>query len=180
MGNSQRSALLIQLGDLTKVIPFASKYAVSEDGVVYSKAKSKDGSYKLMVGVLDTSTYYRMNIRLDDGTVKKFLVHRLVAITHLPNPNNLPEVNHKDGNKLNNKVSNLEWVTRNQNIQHSFDTGLNTSVGERNGRHEITEDTVRLIKTLLVRQSIKEVSVITNVKYNIVSKISRGATWKHV
>lgn len=121
-----------------------------------------------------------MNIRLDDGTVKKFLVHRLVAITHLPNPNNLPEVNHKDGNKLNNKVSNLEWVTRNQNIQHSFDTGLNTSVGERNGRHEITEDTVRLIKTLLLQHSIKEVSVITNVKYNIVSKISRGATWKHV
>ena len=180
MGNPQRSALLTQLGDLMKVIPFASKYAVSEDGFVYSKAKSKDGSYKLRVGVLDTSTYYRMNLRLDDGTVKKFLVHRLVAITHLPNPNNLPEVNHKDGNKLNNKVSNLEWVTRNQNIQHSFDTGLNTSVGERNGRHEITEDTVRVIKSLLSEHSVKEVSVITGIKYNMVAKISCKATWKHV
>lgn len=163
-----------------KVIPFASKYAVSEDGFIYSKAKSKDGSYKMRVGVLDTSTYYRMNLRLDDGTVKKFLVHRLVAITYLPNPNNLPEVNHIDGNKLNNKVSNLEWVTRNQNIQHSFDTGLNSSVGEKNGRSEITEDDVRLIKSLLIKHTVKEVSDITKVKYNIVSKISRKVTWKHV
>jgi hypothetical protein len=121
-----------------------------------------------------------MNIRLDDGTVKKFLVHRLVALTHLQNPDDLPEVNHKDGNKLNNRVSNLEWVTRNQNIQHSFDTGLNSSVGERNGRSEITEDNVRLIKSLLVKHTVKEVSIITGFKHNIVAKISCGATWKHI
>ena len=103
-----------------KVIPFAQNYAVSEDGQIYSKNKSRSGDYKIMTGVRDTSTYYRLNITTDNDGVKKFLVHRLVAICYLPNPLNLPEVNHKDGNKLNNNVNNLEWVTRSENALHMY------------------------------------------------------------
>lgn len=51
-------------------------------------------------------------------------IHRFVATAFIPNPNNLPEVNHKDGNKMNNSVENLEWVTRSENMQHARDTGL--------------------------------------------------------
>lgn len=51
-------------------------------------------------------------------------VHRLVAQHFLPNPDNLKEVNHKDGNKDNNRADNLEWCTRSHNVKHSFDTGL--------------------------------------------------------
>lgn len=51
---------------------------------------------------------------------KGYLVHRLVAILHIPNPNNLPCVNHKDGDKSNNKASNLEWVTYSQNHRHAY------------------------------------------------------------
>ena len=51
-------------------------------------------------------------------------IHRLVALAYLPNPNNLPEVNHIDGNKLNNQVHNLEWVTSSGNTQHAYDIGL--------------------------------------------------------
>lgn len=54
-------------------------------------------------------------------------VHRLVALAFIPNPNNLPEVNHKDGNKLNNNIDNLEWVSKSDNIKHSFNT-LNREV----------------------------------------------------
>lgn len=59
-----------------------------------------------------------------DNICKSYLVHRIVAETFLPNPNNLPTVNHKDGNKLNNRLDNLEWMTRSDNQQHAIKTGL--------------------------------------------------------
>lgn len=65
-------------------------------------------------------------------------VHREVALAFIPNPYNLPEVNHIDGDKHNNHVSNLEWVTHQQNVQHSFDTGLKTP-------HRWTDDERRMI-----------------------------------
>ena len=51
-------------------------------------------------------------------------VHRLVAEAFIPNPDNLKEVNHIDGNHDNNQMSNLEWITHQANVQHSFDTGI--------------------------------------------------------
>ena len=56
---------------------------------------------------------------------KHFKIHRLVAIHFIPNPNNLPQVNHKDGNKLNNHVDNLEWVSNRENKNHFFLNTLN-------------------------------------------------------
>lgn len=55
---------------------------------------------------------------------KSKLLHRIIAQTFIPNPYNLREVNHIDGNKKNNIISNLEWVSREQNIRHGYDTGL--------------------------------------------------------
>jgi hypothetical protein len=61
-----------------------------------------------------------------NGTNHPVRLHRLVAQHFVPNPDNLPEVNHKDGNKQNNCADNLEWSDRSQNVKHSFDTGLKT------------------------------------------------------
>ena len=58
------------------------------------------------------------------GIRKSYLLHRLIAQTFLPNPSNLPEVNHKDGNKANCAADNLEWVTSKENKRHAKDTGL--------------------------------------------------------
>lgn len=60
----------------------------------------------------------------DEGKRQNFGVHRLVAIAFLPNENNLPEVNHLDGNPLNNRIDNLEWCTRAENCKHAYDNGL--------------------------------------------------------
>ena len=55
---------------------------------------------------------------------KRHYVHRLIAQKYIPNPNNKPTVNHKDGNKSNNSVDNLEWNTYKENNQHAYNTGL--------------------------------------------------------
>ena len=60
-----------------------------------------------------------------NGKRKNLLVHRLVAMAFLDNPNNYPEVNHIDGNSLNNNVDNLEWCTKKYNMQHAYDNNLN-------------------------------------------------------
>lgn len=62
--------------------------------------------------------YLKIGLR-QDGADHKKRIHRLVAETFLPNPNNLPEVNHKDGNKENNSFTNLEWVSGEQNRAHA-------------------------------------------------------------
>lgn len=67
--------------------------------------------------------YYEVALS-KNGKVKKFSIHRLVAETFIVNPKNKPQVNHKDGNKLNNCVDNLEWVTVSENILHSYKNGL--------------------------------------------------------
>lgn len=61
-----------------------------------------------------------------DNIKHGFLIHRLVALSFIPNPDNKKEVNHKDGNKQNNHVSNLEWVTSSENSKHDYRTGLQT------------------------------------------------------
>ena len=67
---------------------------------------------------------YKLIALQENGKTKTHLVHRLVAEMFIDNPNNKTEVNHKDGNKSNNNVNNLEWATRSENIKHALRTGL--------------------------------------------------------
>lgn len=72
---------------------------------------------------LDKYGYPRVTIYLGNGKYVVKSVHRLVAEQHIPNPSNLPQVNHKDFNKQNNCVDNLEWVSASTNIKHAYDAG---------------------------------------------------------
>ncbi len=111
-------------------------YSIDKSGNCFSKGK------KLSIHV-GTCGYFQVNT-YSHSKQKTFLVHRLVAILYIPNPSNLPEVNHKDGNKLNNNDWNLEWCTRSENIKHGIDTGLIPKsmvgrVGEKHWRSKPVE-----------------------------------------
>ena len=79
---------------------------------------------------LTTNGYENLTIRID-GKIKNLLIHRLVAVLFIDNPNNLPQVNHKDGNKLNNNIDNLEWISPSNNHRHRVDI-LGKGRGETN------------------------------------------------
>lgn len=73
-----------------------------------------------------TNKYYSCGLSRK-GHTKHLKVHRMVASSFIPNGNNYPQVNHIDGDKLNNCVNNLEWVTRQQNLEHAWKMGLGPS-----------------------------------------------------
>ena len=78
----------------------------------------------IITGTTKKTGYVELCMVDENGKPKYRLLHRIIADAFVENEGNKPEVNHKDGNKQNNKASNLEWVTRAENLQHAFDTGL--------------------------------------------------------
>jgi hypothetical protein len=102
-------------------------YSVTTKGDVYSWGKGKsftsDGKLKMIKHTIKANGYVQVKL-FKNGERKYFNVHRLVAKCFIPNPENKREVNHKDGNKQNNEVSNLEWVTTRENQLHAFALGL--------------------------------------------------------
>ena len=88
-------------------------YFATEDGRIWSEKSHKFLSMSMR------GMYLRVTLFLNDKTRKSFAVHRLIAETFIPNPLNLPQINHIDENKLNNNVNNLEWVTVRQNANHA-------------------------------------------------------------
>ena len=97
-----------------------------------------------------SSGYYSVRTTLGSRDNKtNIVIHRAVAYTFLDNPDCLPEVNHKDGNKENNCLSNLEWCTSHDNQQHKYDMGLfdkRKISGENNANAKLTWDDVRYIR----------------------------------
>jgi hypothetical protein len=94
----------------------------------------------------DCHGYRRYYLMLKSGKPKKILEHRLFAMCFIENPENKSDINHKDGVKSNNLLSNLEWNTRLENINHAFQTGLSKPIlGEKHGRAKLKDSEIPLI-----------------------------------
>lgn len=111
------------------------------------------------------------------GIGKKLLfVHRLVADKYVPNPQNKPQINHKDGNKLNNCADNLEWVTNNENRKHAVKNGLQTT-GENCPWSKLTKEQVDFIRKHKEINST-EMAKVFNVSSSHIREIRRFESWK--
>lgn len=97
-------------------------YKISNLGKINSLPR-KHSKGKILNPAKNNRGYLRVALCFE-GKARYDSIHRLVAETFIPNPKNLTEVNHKDGNKLNNTVENLEWTTRTQNQIHAYRIGL--------------------------------------------------------
>lgn len=122
-------------------------------------------------------------VQLFDGHQKKKArrIHQLVAKAFLPNPDNLPEVNHKTGDKLKFTAEDLEWCGRIHNMRHAHESGLiQNARGVHNGNSRLTEDQVRAIRALLGKMSQRQIAKLFGVSQFAISTIARGLTWAHI
>ena len=101
-----------------KICPIADFFEVSTNGDVRLATRKRTKTPS------DNGNGYLYVSKVTNGKAKHYYVHRLVAATFLENPMNYTEVNHKDGDKKNNNVANLEWCSRGHNVQHAYKTGL--------------------------------------------------------
>ena len=158
------------------VCGYEGLYKVDENGNVFSVRNNK-----LLKRMMFPSGYEYVHLCNGKGKTKLFRVHRLVAETFIPNPNNLPEVNHKDGDKLNNNVKNLEWCTNLENMRHSVETGLRNIKGENNPSAKLTVKDVVNIRKEYIPKSKEFGTVALARKYGVtnvmIGKIIRNECW---
>ena len=127
-----------------------------------------------------------VKVRLNcEGKDKTSRVHRLVAEAFIDNPNGYDTVNHIDGDKTNNKVSNLEWTDRSGQMNHAYRLGLKSSIeGTDNSQSKLSEDDVREIRRTYVRQSKEFGTVALAKKYGVTNRviglIANGKSYRNV
>jgi hypothetical protein len=149
-------------------------FAVSDMGRV-AKIKSTRASKAGLRGGVCPKGYVRVRIGK-----KMMRVHRLVAEAFIPNPNGLESINHKDGNKTNNRASNLEWCTCKENSIHSVSV-LGNGVGSKNGMAKLTESSIYEIRRLIsMGVPNTRIADAFGVTHSIIRDVRKGITWRHV
>lgn len=147
-------------------------YEITRDGRVISHKRITPKEIKPF---LDRDGYKRVTLQID-GKPKHFTIHRLVASTYLINECDKPEINHIDGNKLNNSLENLEWVTRSENTQKAYDNQQQIALGKPKLNPELVKE-IRENKQNLNREQLAR-------KYNVscscIQHIRKGRTWKNI
>lgn len=104
---------------MIKILEENPRYLIDSDGFILD---TKYDNRPICMWV-DNTGYLQCNLYFEDGTKKYYRVHSLIAKAFVPNPYNLPQVDHIDGNKLHCEASNLEWVTNAENTQRGYDNG---------------------------------------------------------
>jgi len=163
-----------------KIDNFTNEYEVSNLGRVKSLSRNTTAG-KILKPSTSRFGYKKVTL-CKNNKLTYFLVHRLVAIAFLDNPNSLPTVNHKDGDKSNNIISNLEWSTHSQQLKHGHLLGLMNHQGENHSQNKLTKNQVLMIYDLAINSNFKqhEIAKMFNVHQVTVSLIKRKKAWPHL
>lgn len=158
-------------------------YAITEDGRVWSHKSQKFRK-------LGRSREYLQVSLCKDGVTKQIMVHRLVACAYVDNPENKQTVNHIDGNPHNNHVSNLEWMTMQENNQAAWDNGQRTLTDKmyesmlknmEKGRKRLKPETVSKIRELSESGlSNRSVAKMVNVAHSTVGNVVNGTIYQEI
>lgn len=195
MSEAKNSILiLIERGSHMKevwkpIIGYEGYYEVSNYGYVRTVTRFITNSGKH--GMWYKSRLLKFNVDKDgyntvalqrDGKVKRLKVHRLVLSTFNKDESDM-QVNHIDGDKANNCLDNLEWVTSSQNIKHAYNIGLKTQVGAKNNSSKLSEQQVMQICDLFKNTTFtnKEIADMFHLKSDeTVRRIRKRVSWTHI
>jgi hypothetical protein len=170
---------------------FENKYAITEDGRIWSYPKTGQGTNhkgKFLTprgsgksGKKKTKRNYQtVALWKNKHGYVYYYIHRLVAETFIPNPKNLPEVNHKNGIKNDNRVENLEWCTSKENHDHATKNGFTTR-GTKNSQTKLTVEQVLTIRQLhLQGLSNSHIADIFHVSTSNIWMIVRRKNWNYI
>lgn len=167
------------------VAGYEGVYKVSDCGEVKSLDRVTFDGRKLKgkprIAEVAKNGYSRMLLWSGDKS-NKCLVHRLVAQAFIPNPDSKPQVNHIDGNKLNNHADNLEWATGSENQAHAVRTGLRSiQVGEQASQAKLTQLEALDVLTRIANGA-RDIDVVRATGFNraTINDIRHRRTWKHL
>lgn len=170
------------------IIGYEKSYSISSLGRILAKEKRVLGSHG--VYKLHKEKFLKLSIHTGgynqlwlwrNKKIQGFSFHRIFATHFIPNPENKPFINHKDGNKLNNSISNLEWCTSSDNLIHAYSTGLKSAKGEKHGRRKLTNSIVLKIREMYsVKKDLECLSDLFKVSKSTICSIGKRKTWQHI
>ena len=146
---------------------YENLYQISNFG--RTKRIYKNGKAKILKHWINRQGYLHVDL-CKKGKSRRFPVHQLVAVAFIPNPENKPEVNHKFGVKFDCYFENLEWSTRAENVQHSYEMGLNHS-GENSCKAKLTNEDVKYIREVYVPNDSEFSAGALARKFNVSSSV---------
>ena len=161
--------------EIWKEFPDAQGYYISNLGNVFIKKSKKFPNGRLMIKgdfTIDKDGYARINFKRNDGVYTFAPVHRIVALSFLTKKEGKDIVNHKDSDRLNNCVDNLEWVTQKENVYHSYQYGKRRKNLEVKRTSILTPFQISQIPFLRQYYSLKKISQLFNINYSTMKNIS--------
>lgn len=166
---------------LGRIAGFGDRYIITGTGAIFGSRRVPNGRGTRLLKTQISNSGYEMVKLMAEGKCKACTIHRLVALAFIPNPKNKQFVNHKDGNKLNNCVENLEWVSPSENLKHAYDNGLMSHKGENNSRSKLKNVDIPVIRERIRNgEMLKTIAKDYNVHYSVISGIMYGKIWMHI